>query len=61
MNELAAEILLRLSKVVAASVIGLVIFLALVGPFGAPASAELAVLSWLAGAAAILLVETSPI
>jgi len=35
--------------------------LVLIGPFGATPSVELALLSWLGGAAFILLVETSPI
>jgi hypothetical protein len=60
-SELVAEILLRLSKIIAASVVGLVVYVVLVGPLGVPASGELAVLSWLAGAASILLVESSPI
>ena len=61
MSNLVGEILLRLAKVAAASVVGLVIYAALVGPLGVPAGAELAILSWLAGAAFILLVESSPI
>ena len=61
MSNLIGEILLRLAKVAAATVAGLIIFGALVGPFGAVPSAELAVLAWLAGAAFILLVESSPI
>jgi hypothetical protein len=61
MRELVYEILLRLSKALAAAVVGLVVYLVATGPAGAPASVELALLSWLAGAAFILLVETSPI
>jgi hypothetical protein len=61
MSNLIGEILLRLAKVAAASIAGLVIYGALVGPLGVPATAELALLSWLAGAAFILLVESSPI
>jgi hypothetical protein len=61
MSNLIGEILLRLAKVAAASVIGLVVYAGLVGPLGVPASADLALLSWLAGAAFILLVESSPI
>jgi hypothetical protein len=59
--ELLAEILLRLAKAGAAAVVGLVIYVVMTGPLGVPASAELALLAWLAGAALILLVETSPI
>jgi hypothetical protein len=61
MRELVAEILLRLSKLAAASVVGGVVYVALVGPLGLGGSAELALLSWLAGAAAVILVESSPI
>ncbi len=61
MSHLLAEIGLRLAKAAAAAVLGLVVYIVLVGPFGQPASVELALLSWLAGAAFILLVETSPL
>jgi len=61
MSNLVGEILLRLAKVAAASVVGLVVYGALVGPLGVQASAELALLSWLVGAAFVLLVESSPI
>jgi len=60
-SELVAEILLRLSKAAAAGILGLVVYLVVVGPLGVPPSAELALLSWLSGAAFVLLVETSPI
>ena len=61
MSNLVYEILLRLAKAGAAAVLGIVIYLVLVGPIGVPGSAELALLSWLSGAAFVLLVETSPI
>ena len=61
MSNLVGEILLRLAKVAGASVVGLVIYAVLVGPLGVPGSPELGLLSWLSGAAFILLVETSPI
>ncbi|HEY7523831.1 MAG TPA: hypothetical protein VH720_09290 [Candidatus Limnocylindrales bacterium] len=61
MAPLIAEILLRLAKVVAALVLGLVVWLVAVGPLGQPPSAELALLSWLSGASFVVLVETSPI
>jgi hypothetical protein len=60
-SNLISEILLRLAKALAALLVGLVIWIVLVGPFGATASAELALLCWLSGAAFILLVESSPI
>ncbi len=61
MSNLVFEILLRLSKAAAAAIIGLVLYLVIVGPLGAMGSVELALLCWLSGAAFILLVETSPI
>lgn len=61
MSNLISEILLRLAKAVAAAVVGLVVYIVLVGPFGVPGSAELVLLSWLSGAAFILLVESSPL
>ena len=61
MRELVFEILLRLSKALAATIIGVVVWLVAVGPLGASASVELALLAWLSGAAFILLVEESPI
>jgi hypothetical protein len=60
-SHLLAEVGLRLAKAIAAGVVALLIYLVLVGPLGAGPSAELALLSWLAGAAFVLLVETSPI
>ncbi len=61
MSNLVYEILLRLAKAGAALVVGIVLYLVLIGPFGASATPELALLCWLSGAAFILLVETSPI
>jgi len=61
MSNLVNEILLRLAKALAAAVLAVVLYLVLTGPLGVPGSAELALLSWLSGAAFILLVETSPI
>jgi hypothetical protein len=61
MGNLVSEILLRLAKAGAALVLGILLYLILVGPVGATASPELALLCWLSGAAFILLVETSPI
>ncbi len=61
MSHLVYEILLRLAKAGAAAVLGIVVYLVLVGPLGQPATVELALLSWLSGAAFILLVETGPL
>ena len=61
MSNLVGEILLRLLKAAAALVLGLIVWVVLVGPLGVPATVELALLCWLSGAAFILLVESSPI
>jgi len=61
MSYLVVEILLRLAKAGAALALGLVLYLVLTGPLGVAASPELALLSWLSGAAFVLLVESSPI
>jgi hypothetical protein len=58
MSNLVIEIALRLAKAGIAAVLGAVLYLVLVGPIGAAASAELALLCWLSGAAFVLLVET---
>jgi len=60
-SNLVFEVLLRLAKALAAFVVGLILWIVLVGPLGAAASPELALLCWLSGAAFILLVESSPI
>jgi len=61
MRELIVEILLRLSRVLAATLIGLIVYIVLSGPLGVDGSAQLAIMSWLVGAACVLLVETSPL
>ena len=61
MSNLGNEILLRLAKALAAAILGLVLYLVLVGPLGVAGSAELALLSWLSGAAFILVVQTGPL
>jgi hypothetical protein len=61
MRELVAEFLLRAAKVLAALVVGAVIYLVLTGPVGAAGSPELAVLAFVAGGVTILLMESSPI
>jgi hypothetical protein len=61
MSNLLAEIGLRLAKAGIAAVLGLILYVVLVGPLGNEASTELVLLSWLSAAAFILLVETSPI
>ena len=61
MKELLAEILLRASKVLAAVVVGLVIYIVLVGALGVPPSASLALEAFIAGGIVVLLMESSPI
>ena len=59
-DNLIAEIALRLLKAVAAGILGLVLYLVLV-LVGNAGSVELALLCWLSGAAFVVLVESSPI
>ena len=61
MQELVYEILLRLLKAVFGILLGGLVYLVAVGPIGHPGSIELVLLSWLSGAAFILLVQESPI
>ena len=61
MSHLLAEIGLRLLKAAAAAVIGVMVYGVATRVLGAPATVELALLSWLSGATFILLVESSPI
>ena len=61
MRELLFEILLRLPKVILATVLGLVAWLIATGPAGATGSVELWLLCWLGGAAFVLLVQEGPI
>jgi hypothetical protein len=58
MSNLVNEILLRLAKAGLAALIGIVLYLVLVGPLAVAGSAELALLCWISGAAFVLLVET---
>ena len=58
MSNLVIEIVLRLAKAGIAAALGIVLYLVIVGPLGVPASADLALLCWLSGAAFVLLVET---
>jgi hypothetical protein len=61
MSHLLAEIGLRLAKALAALVLGIVIYAVATTILAAAPTVELALLSWLAAAAFILLVESSPI
>jgi hypothetical protein len=57
-QEFAVEIGLRLAKVLVASLIGLVIYLLLTGPLGAPGSVQLALEAWIAGMLVFVILET---
>ena len=61
MSHLLAEIGFRLLKAAAAAVLGVLVYGVATRLLGAPGTVELALLSWLSGAAFILLVESSPI
>jgi hypothetical protein len=61
MSQLINEILLRLAKLVAAGVVGAVIYLIAVGPLGVVASFDVAALCWISAGVALLLVESSPL
>ena len=58
MSNLVNEILLRLANAGLAMLLAVILYVVLVGPFGATGSVELALLSWLSAAAFVLLVET---
>ena len=59
MNELTIEVLLRGAKLVVAALIGVLIYIVLVGPLGVTGSPQLALEAWIAGALVLLLLETS--
>jgi hypothetical protein len=61
MSNLVNELLLRLAKAGVAVLLGVILYVILTGPMGVPGSTELALLSFLAAAAFILLVQESPI
>ena len=61
MSHLLNEIGLRLAKAGLALVLGALVYGVATGTLGQPGSVELALLSWLSGAAFILLVETGPL
>jgi hypothetical protein len=57
-QEFVVEIGLRLVKVLIASLIGAAVYWILTNVVGEPGSVQLALESWLAGAAVVLLIET---
>ncbi len=58
MNEILAEIGLRIAKVLVASLVGIAIYAVVTNLLGAPGSVQLALESWIAGALAFLILET---
>jgi hypothetical protein len=61
MTELVSEVLLRAAKVLAALVLGGLLYLLLTGPLGFAGSIELALLAFIAGGVTVLLMESSPL
>jgi hypothetical protein len=61
MSQLINELLLRLAKLVAAGIVGAILYLVAVGPLHVVGSFELAALCWISAAVAMLLAENSPI
>jgi hypothetical protein len=60
-SNLLSDFGLRLLKAFAALLLGGLVYVVAVGPLGVAPSVELALLSWISGAAFVLLVETSPL
>jgi len=60
-RELLVEILLRLVKPMLAGLTGLIVWAVAVGALRAQPSVELLLLSWIAGAAFVLLVQEGPV
>ena len=58
MQELVVEVGLRVAKVLVASLVGLLIYLLLTGPFGVAPSAQLALEAWIAGMLVFVIFET---
>ncbi len=61
MSYLVNELLLRLVKPAAALVLAALLYLIATGPLGEPGSVLLALVCWIAAAAAITLIETGVI
>lgn len=61
MSQLINEILLRLAKLVAAGIVGTILYLVAVVAMGVAPSFELAALCWISAGVGLLLVESSPI
>jgi hypothetical protein len=61
MSQLINEILLRVAKLVAAGIVGTILYLVAVVVMGVAPSFELAALCWISAGVGLLLVESSPI
>jgi len=61
LSQLINELLLRLAKLLAAGIIGAIVYIVAVVPLSATPSFELAALCWISASVALLLVESSPI
>jgi hypothetical protein len=61
MSFLVNEILLRIAKLIAAGIIGAILYLIALGPAGVAPSFELAALCWISAGIGLLLVESSPL
>ena len=61
MSYLVNEILLRLAKLLAAGIVGAVVYTIAVAVVGVAPSFELAALCWISGGVGLLLVESSPL
>jgi hypothetical protein len=57
-QEFVVEVGLRLAKLLVASLIGLIIYLVVTGPLGAPGSVQLALEAWIAGALVLVILQT---
>ena len=61
MGNLIAELVIRLAKPAATALLAIGLYLVLVGLLGESGSVTLALLSWLAAAAFVLLIQEGPI
>jgi hypothetical protein len=61
MSQLINELLLRFAKLVAAGIVGAIVYLIAVLPLGVAPSFELAALCWISASLGLLLVSTSPL
>ena len=61
MSYIINEILLRVAKLVAAGIVGAILYLIALGPLGVTPSFEVAALCWISAGVALLLVESSPL